>query len=480
MDQDLPWWAEVVFDDWRRRPGPRYQRLASALLDAVDSGVLRGGVRVPAERPLAAAVGVSRGTVVACFEHLAAAGVLRRRQGSGTYVIGRPSWAAGPASSSVATLLLRRVAGGKQNIDLSVSCPSDLRHLPPADPLAAWAALDGNGLDPAGLLDLRSEVARHLTERQQLPTDPGQLIITGGCQEALWLLSQEIRPRSGALVTTCPTYPGLTGAFSTPHRDLVLVPADAAGADPTAIGRASRTAGSIVYLVPTGHNPTGTVMPTVRRQSIAAIADGSRATIIEDLSLADLTLDSRPPPPLAALSTRVVAVGSASKLLWSGLRVGWIRADEPLRTAIAARKVAMNLATAAVSQKLAAQLLAGAGPAWLAAHRAALAERRDHLIALLGAYLPAWRVSKPAAGLSLWVELPLESAEAFAHVAARHGVTVAAGSTACLDNGHLGYIRLSFAEQLDTLELAAERLAAAWQAHTANLAAGLLSTPRRT
>lgn len=471
MDQELSWWAEVVFNDWRSRPGPRYQRLASALLDAVDGGVLRGGLRVPAERPLAAAVGVSRGTVVACFDHLVAAGVLRRRQGSGTYVVGRPSWAAGPASSSVATLLLRRIAGGRQSIDLSVSCPSDLRHLPPVDPAAAWTALDGNGLDPAGLPELRTQVARHLTEQQQLPTDPGQIVITVGCQEALWLLSQVVRPRSGSLVTTCPTYPGLTGAFASPRRELVLVTADAVGADPNAIGRASRAPGSIVYVMPTGHNPTGTVMPAVRRQSIAAIADGGRVTIVEDLSLADLALDATPPPPLAAFSTRVVAVGSASKLLWGGLRVGWIRADEPLRAAVLARKAALNLATAAIGQTLTAQLLAGVGPAWLATHRAALVRRRDHLIDLLTAHLPAWQVSPPAAGLSLWIELPVETADAFAHVAARHGVTIAAGSAACLDDRHLSYIRLSFAEQLDTLELAVERLAAAWEVHTANLAA---------
>src|SRR5262245_7491261 len=269
MDQDLSWWAEVVFDDWRRRPGPRYQRLASALLDAVDSGALRGGVRVPAERQLAAAVGVSRGTVVACFEHLVAAGVLRRRQGSGTYVVGRPSWASRPATSDVATLLLRRMAADRGNIDLSVSAPTDLRHLPPVDVGAAWAALDGHGLDPRGLPPLRSEVARHLTEHQQLPTEPEDLVITTGAQEALWLLGRAIRPRSGTVVTACPTYPGLAAAIAGAGREIVTVPADAAGADPTAIARAGRAPGTIAYLMPTGHNPAGTVMPAVRRQSIA-------------------------------------------------------------------------------------------------------------------------------------------------------------------------------------------------------------------
>ena len=125
MAEDLSWWAEVVFGGWRHRPGPRYQRLAAALLDAVDRRVLREGTRVPAERILAASVGVSRGTVVASFEQLVAAGVLRRRQGSGTYVVGRPSWAARPGGSGVAALLLQRMVGDRETIDLSVSSPGD-------------------------------------------------------------------------------------------------------------------------------------------------------------------------------------------------------------------------------------------------------------------------------------------------------------------------------------------------------------------
>ncbi len=472
MDQDLSWWAEVVFGRWRDRPGPAYQRLAAALLDAVNRGVIGAGARVPAERTLSAAVGVSRGTVVACFEQLVAAGVLRRRQGSGTFVVGRRSWAARPAASSAVTLLLRRMASDRESVDLSVSAPGALRHLPPVDPAAAWAALDGHGLDPAGLPQLRAEVARHLTEHQQLPTEADQIVITAGAQEALWLLGRAIRPHAGSVVTSCPTYPGLAGALAGSGRAIVVAAADEAGVSPGAIGRAGRGHGALAYLMPTGHNPAGVVMPTVRRQSIAAVADAGRVTVVEDLTLADLTLATRPPPaPLAAMSTRVVAVGSASKLFWGGLRVGWIRAAEPLRTAITVRKAALNLATSAVSQAIAVQLLASADAGWLAAHRAALAQRRDHLAGLIAGSLPAWRTEPPAAGLSLWVELPLDSADAFAHVAARHGVTVAPGSGACLDGRHRQFVRLSFAEQLDTLELAVERLAAAWQAHTQNLAA---------
>jgi DNA-binding transcriptional MocR family regulator len=479
--QDLSWWAEVVFRDWRQRTGPRYARLAAALLESIERETVRPGTRVPAERTLAAVVGTSRGTVVACFDHLVAAGVLTRRQGAGTYVAGRPSWAARPGSS-VATMLLRRVAEDRESIDLSVSAPGDLRHLPHVDPNAAWQSLDGHGLDPAGLPQLRQEVARHLTHRQGLPTDPDQLVITAGAQEALWLLNRTLQ--AARVLASCPTYPGLASALAGTRAEITVVPADAAGEDPNAIERAGRAPGGVAFLMPTGHNPTGAVVPLIRRQAMAAIADAGRVTVIEDLTLADLTLGAPGPgtgtgpgtapgnlPPLAALSPRVIAIGSVSKMLWGGLRVGWIRVGDPLRQAVIARKAALNLGTAAISQAVTARLLAAIDPGWLAAHRVALTQRRDHLTALLAAHLPAWRVQPPEAGLSLWAELPLESAGTFTLAAARHGVAVMTGDPACADGRHRHFIRLSFAEQPGTLELAVERLAAAWEAHAETLAA---------
>jgi DNA-binding transcriptional MocR family regulator len=475
MDQDLSWWAEVVFAGWRDRQGPRYARLAAALLEAIDQQTLPRGARVPAERTLAAVTGTSRGTVVACFDQLAEAGVLTRRQGAGTYVAGRPSWAARPTPGTVATMLLRRVAEDRETIDLSVSAPGDLRHLPPADPEAAWQSLDGHGLDPAGLPALRAEVARHLTDHQGLPTGPDQLVITAGAQEALWLLSR-LLPGTRVLAR-CPSYPGLAGVLRGTRAELIHVPSDAAGEDANAIQRAGRSPGAIAYLMPTGHNPTGTVMPALRRQALAAIADAGRVTVVEDLTLADLVLGGvSAAPPLAALSTQVIAVGSVSKVLWGGLRVGWIRVSEPLRSAVIARKSALNLGTAVISQALAARLLAAVDAAWLGAHRAALTERRDLLTALINARLPAWRTRTPDAGLSLWAELPLDNADAFTLVAARQGVTVMAGSAACADGRHRHFVRLSFAEQPSTLELAVERLAAAWELHAETLAA----SPART
>ena len=370
-------------------------------------------------------------------------------------------------------MLLRRVAEDRESIDLSLSAPGDLRHLPHVDAGDAWHSLDGHGLDPAGLPQLRTEVARYLTEHQRLPTDPGQLVITAGAQEALWLLVRTLP--AARVLASCPTYPGLASALAGTRGERAMAPADAAGDAPTGIERAGRAPDSVAYLMPTGHNPAGTVMPLLRRQALAAIADAGRVTIVEDLSLADLMLGAprqAAPPPLAALSTRVVAVGSFSKVLWGGLRVGWIRAAEPLRSALIARKAALNLGTAVIGQALAARLLAAIDADWLAAHRAALTQRRDLLLALVARHLPAWRAQRPEAGLSLWARLPLDNADAFAHAAAaRHGVTIMAGGAACADGRHRHFARLSFAEQPGTLELAAERLAVAWELHAENLAA---------
>src|SRR5258708_24220829 len=242
----LAWWTEAVFHDWRTRPGRRYARLAAAILEAIDRKTLREGTRVPAERTLAAAVGVSRGTVVACFDHLTAAGVLTRRQGDGTYVAGRPSWTA--TAGSVATALLRRIAAERETIDLSASSPGDLSHLPFPIPNGPVSSLDGHGLDPAGLAELRRAVARHLTEPQGLPTNPEQLVITNGAQEALWLLTRILPART--VLTSCPTYPGLTSSIGGSRALVVPVPADIAGPDPTAIERAGHARGTRAGGVP--------------------------------------------------------------------------------------------------------------------------------------------------------------------------------------------------------------------------------------
>ena len=317
----------AVLESWAERDGPRYRRLASALADGVEHRRLRGGGRLPAERVLAARLGLSRGTVVAAYDVLAEAEVVQRRRGSGTYVRSRHrGWGAGSPEGAAAVLLRRRLTGGDDVIDLSLSVPSGTDHLPPMD-VARWAdALDGHGLVPAGLAELRGALARHLSTELGLPAAPDELVVTAGAQEALGLVAAVAGAHGTTLVTGCPTYPGLPGAFAHRGVSVTTVPVDAAGLDVGALGRVLEASGpAIVYVAPTGHNPTGAVMAARRRAELVEVTSRAGALVVEDLALADLVLDGADPPrPLGALARRGPQRGVAvqAALVGSAHRVG--------------------------------------------------------------------------------------------------------------------------------------------------------------
>ena len=473
MDQSLSWWTTSVLGGWRERSGPAYQRLAESIADAIEHGTLRAGMQVPAERALAQALGVSRGTVVTALDTLTAAGFVRRRQGAGTFVSRRPGWAEQPATDSTAALLVRRAAHAV-TVDMSLSVPPGTSHLPPVDWSAAVAVPSGPGLDPQGALQLRAVVADHLTRHQGLPSDPDQIVITAGAQQALSLIAAVLGPAPTTVITGCPTYPGLRGAFAGRRAALVAIDADSeAGIDPDSVRRAVRRADRpVLYVMSTGSNPTGSLMPPARAEAILDAARSRRALVVEDLALADVVFDGARPVPLASLDPEVIAVGSTSKVLWAGLRIGWVRANEPLRSRLLAAKSAMDLATGSTGQQVAAALLAGIDNEWRDRMHAALRRRRDHLEGELRSRLPSWRLSfPPRAGLSLWMRLPVAESDTFAHQAAMYGAPVAPGSLMCHCGRHLSCVRLSLAHPLEALSIGAQRLESAWEAYSADIAA---------
>ena len=472
MDQNLAWWSHELLAGWRDRPGPLYQGLSTAILDGIEDGRISAGARLPAERLLADALGVSRGTVVAAFEQLLTAGVVRRRQGAGTFVMGRPGWLRARADNPAAALLLQRLAA-RETLDLSLSVPPDTGHLPAIDWSVSPSAGVSHGLDARGSEALREAVAGYLTEHQQLPTSPDQLVITAGAQQALAILVAMAGPRRTSVVTGCPTYPGMRSALGTRSARVVTVAGDGpAGVDPAQLGRAlRRTEHAIAYLMPTGSNPTGAVMPAARREGVLEAARSAGALVVEDLTLADLYYGERPPPPLSRLDDAVVAVGSLGKVFWAGLRIGWIRASEPILSAAVQIKAAQDLGCSVPSQQLATRLLQAADEGWLDGLRQSLAERRDRLVSRLGERLPSWEAPVPAAGLSAWVRLPVRETESYCGQASRHGVIVAPGALVCACGAHGSYVRISFAQPMDEIDLAVDRLSWAWAAHSQDLAA---------
>ncbi|HET9794363.1 MAG TPA: PLP-dependent aminotransferase family protein [Thermoanaerobaculia bacterium] len=455
---------------WRERRGPSYRRLAEALRDALVAGRFPVGTVLPPERRFAEALGVSRTTVVGAYEMLRAEGWLESVQGSGTRVRREA-----PSRASAAPLAAqRRHSAFRGLVDSGGTAVSFLGlHLPAIAPdfeetLAETARdsrslLRGHGYSGLGLAPLREAIARHLTTGG-LPTRSSEVLVTHGAQQAIGLAAQLLLRRGDAVVLEDPTYLGAIDLFEATGARLVTVPVGPAGVRLERLAAAvEREHPRAIYLMPTFQNPVGPVIPEEARREIAAIADRHGTVVVEDGTLEDLDFGTRPPPPIAAFcrSGRGVTIGSLSKLIWGGLRVGWLRAPAALLDAAAELKVMSDLGNSPLSQTLATRLMRRL-PDIRTRRRAEIVERFEVLASELTRRLPEWEWTRPLGGLSVWVRLPRGDAEEFGAVARRHGVAILPGSVFSPSNGHADHIRLPFCLEPDEIRDGIARLSRAW------------------
>ena len=322
------------------------------------------------------------------------------------------------------------------------------------------------GYSPWGLTGLRRAVAEHVTG-WGLPSVADEIVITTGAQQAIsaaaacWL-----RP-GDTVVVEDPTYPGAVAAFGQAGARLRGVAVDRSGVRVDELAAALADRPALVYLQSTLHSPTGVVLSDSRRRKIAALIRDARVPLVEDLALADLAWEPAP-PPIASYCTdaSVAVVGSLSKLFWGGLRIGWVRAPASLAIRFANVKATQDLGSSAVSQVLAERLLrslAAPGSTYVDRLHIQLRSRYETLTLALTERLPSWTWDRPAGGLSIWVQLPTPTAEAFAQAALRHGVAVATAPALSPSTRHTDRLRLSFSGPPELLEEGVRRLAETWQ-----------------
>ena len=265
-----------------------------------------------------------------------------------------------------------------------------------------------------------------------------------------------------------PTYLGSIDIFTGLSARLVSVPV---GADAAWISRlkgtVTRAAPRLIYLMPTFQNPTGAVLPWRCRRALARLSRELQIPIVEDNTLADLSLGSPPPAPIASFDAKapILTIGSLSKLFWGGLRIGWIRASEEILARVARLKIMADLGGSLLGQLAAVRLL-GEAERVKTVRRREMRERLERLTKLLSRNLPEWTWDAPAGGLSLWVRLPSGDANSFAQVALRHGVSFVPGSLASPDGGCAEYLRLPFVLEAGPMREGVERLARAWDSYT--------------
>lgn len=450
---------------------PRYQALAEVLRDAVTSGELPAGTRLPAERRLATALGVSRSTVVSAYDLLREDGLLLSRTGSGTFVPPR-------IERGARTLRLRDMVDGRSRlwtgrhegaemINLSIARPRTIDGLL-EEAIAASAEAVGPLAEQIeyatqGLPELRHAVAEQFT-RRGLPTSARQVLITTGAQQAIGLIVNLYVSLGDGVLLETPTYLGAIEALRARNAGLIALPAGERPCDPEHIERLARRVQPVLaFLMPTCHTITGAVTPPHEREELARLSEELQLPLIEDDIFAGLTFRPDEAPPVAAYAedAPIFTIGSTSKLLWNGLRIGWLRAPEALVTRLARSKGTLDLGTSMIAQLVALHLLDRADE--IARQRLEeMAERLALATDLLEAILPDWRWRTPDGGRSLWLRLPVGDATELLQVASRNGVLVVAGPTLSPDGGNADHLRLMYVQQPEVLTVGVQRLGLAW------------------
>jgi DNA-binding transcriptional MocR family regulator len=470
-----------ALEGWRLGEGPLQRRLAAALASAVERNDLLPGTKLPPERVLAAQLGVARTTVSAAYELLERQGLVDRRQGRGTHVTGGDGTPAGLRAADLTTSLQRNVIFRRLTdrsadaIDLLGSSAPPGAAIRQAVAAAAGAIdldelMSDHGYYPLGYPPLRLAVAAHLSARG-LPTTQEQVLVTGGAQQAISLLAAYYVSPGSVVVLEDPTFPGAVDAFHAAGGRILSVPLHAAGADIELIAATiSESTVRAVYLMPTFHNPAGAVMPEAARRELARFGRASGVPIIEDNTLAELALGCEPPPPLAAYGrdAHIVSIGSLSKLVWAGLRVGWIRAPRSVIAQLGQLKAVADLGSSLISQAIAVSVLADAERI-SDLRRRELTGRRALLEDLLHSMLPDWRWRRPQGGLFIWARLPAGSSTELAQLAGRRGVLIAPGPFMSPTGRFDEFIRLPFDHEPAVLHEGVRRLASAWQSYAAAL-----------
>ncbi|MGW0475812.1 aminotransferase-like domain-containing protein [Streptomyces coeruleorubidus] len=258
---------------------------------------------------------------------------------------------------------------------------------------------------------LRAALADRTTARG-LPTAPDDLLVTTGSQQALSLLATALLEPGDTVLVENPCYLAALQAFGLAGARIVAVPGDEHGVDPEVLeDLVARERPKLLYTVPTFQNPTGRTLPASRRAAVAAVAARRGLWIVEDDPYGELRYEGERLPWIAShpgAEDRTVLLGSFSKVMAPGLRLGWLRAPGELRRACAVAKQAADLHTPTVNQLAAARYLADHD---LDAHVTRVAgvyrERRDAMLAGLPGALPEGSVwTRPEGGMFLWARLP--------------------------------------------------------------------------
>ncbi|WP_461007058.1 MocR-like pyridoxine biosynthesis transcription factor PdxR [Streptomyces capparidis] len=384
--------------------GGRGRAVERALRTAIVEGRLQSGTRLPTTRDLAAELGLSRGTVSQAYGQLVAEGWLSASGRAGTFVATQPS----PepqrprAPGSVARAPRHDLGPGRPDVSAfpRQAWLAALRHAVHEAPAEAF----GYG-DPRGRVELRTALSGYLGRVRGVRVDPAHIVVCSGCTQALGLLA-DVFAESGVRRVGMEN-PALSDHARVVGRRLAVVDADVDGEGLDVAALEASDAGAAVC-TPAHQFPLGVSMSPARRARLLAWAQERGGWVVEDDYDGEFRYDKRPVGALQGRHpARVVYLGSTSKSLGPGVRLGWIACPPPLLEPLVEAKRLADRATSPLDQlALARMLTTGAYDRHLRTVRRAYRRRRDALSARAAERLPHARVTGIAAGLHAILELP--------------------------------------------------------------------------
>ena len=424
----MPWQLSIAID--RNRDESLSRQIQQAIRRRIAEGSLEPGVRLPSTRQLSSDLGVSRSVTVEAYEQLTAEGFLASTPGSGTRVTGS---ARGPGSASPLTASDAGDDGGPvARWDLR---PGQID--PGAFPRGEWSRCYRRAIDRAGPVELnyphlnglsalRSALACYLGRVRALRTDPGNIIVTSGFAQGLALLCEAL-PQLGLrrLAVEDPGHDAQRRFITAAGLRVVPVPVDDEGIDVAHL----RSSGARAVLVTPAHQfPTGVPLSAARRQELVRWAEEVDGIVIEDDYDAEFWFEptERPGAVQALAPDRVVYAGTASKMLFPGLRLGWLVLPSRLLRLLCQVRARRDLGTDTLSQSAFAEMIdSGMLDRHLRRARQRYRDNRRALAQAVELYLPSARLIGVGAGLHAYLRLapPLDESELVA-AAARRSVLV--------------------------------------------------------
>ncbi|MBC7974157.1 MAG: PLP-dependent aminotransferase family protein [Myxococcales bacterium] len=302
-----------------------------------------------------------------------------------------------------------------------------------------------------GFGPLREWIAGHLRHRG-IPARTDELLITSGSQQGIDLVARVFLDPGDVVLVESPTYLAAIQAFAAYQVRLIAVPSDDDGMQVEHLAQLIAThQPKLIYLVPSFQNPKGTTLPPARRAQLNAIAAEHRVAILEDDPYGELSFNGPPPRPVAADSQgNVLYVGTFSKTLAPGLRIGWLWGDAAIVRKATIAKQAADLHTATLAQRATASLLERFDYLTHVDKICGVYRERCHaMLASLTAHMPAGcRWVAPAGGMFVWLQLPTGlDADALLPVAIERKVAFVPGSAFFIDNVRRDFVRLNYSNQ---------------------------------